>query len=160
MLFYNKNVILWHYAEQVTTQNNIDIEADNTPSTFSPLTYDFAMSSLQTLYAPHKRASNSSPTDNINMLLEPFLPTVILYSANVLANPNLWDGDFTATLLFGTNEFLQSDICNMAYLLQHIVYFLKQHSLEGQDSNNILQLELFSESAWDFISVIFESGWD
>ena len=39
-----------------------------------------------------------------------------------------------------------------------MVYFLKQHSLEGQDSNNILQLELFSESAWDFISVIFESG--
>jgi len=38
--------------------------------------------------------------------------------------------------------------------------FLKQQSLEGCDGNNIPQLELFSESAWDFISAIFESGWD
>jgi len=48
------------------------------------------------------------------MSLEPLLPMVIPYSANVTANPNLWDGNFTATLLFGTNKFLQSDICNMA----------------------------------------------
>jgi len=38
--------------------------------------------------------------------------------------------------------------------------FLKQQSLEGCDSNSIPQLELFSESAWDFIFVIFKSGWD
>jgi len=38
--------------------------------------------------------------------------------------------------------------------------FLKQRSLEGCDSNNIPQLELFGESAWEFISTIFESGWD
>jgi len=38
--------------------------------------------------------------------------------------------------------------------------FLKQRSLEGRDSNNIPQLELFGELAWEFISAIFESGWD
>jgi len=38
--------------------------------------------------------------------------------------------------------------------------FLKQQSLEGHDGNNIPQLELFGESAWEFISMIFESGWD
>jgi len=38
--------------------------------------------------------------------------------------------------------------------------FLKQRSLEGHDGNNIPQLELFGESAWEFISAIFESGWD
>jgi len=42
---------------------------------------------------------------------------VILYSANVLADPNLWDSNFTAISLFGMNEFLQSNICNMACLL-------------------------------------------
>ena len=78
---------------------------------------------------------------------------VISYSTNVLANPNLWDGNFIVTLLFGTNKFLQSNVCNMAC-------FLKQHSLEGHDGNNIPQLELFGESTWDFISIIFESGWD
>ena len=38
--------------------------------------------------------------------------------------------------------------------------FLKQQNLVERDSNNIPQLELFSKSAWEFISVIFESGWD
>jgi len=76
------------------------------------------------------------------------------------ADPNLWDSNFTATSLFGTNKFLQSNVCNMACLLQHIACFLKQRSLEGHDSNNIPQLELFGKLAWDFISVIFKSGWD
>jgi len=38
--------------------------------------------------------------------------------------------------------------------------FLKQYNLEGCNGNNIPQLELFGESAWNFISAIFESGWD
>jgi len=38
--------------------------------------------------------------------------------------------------------------------------FLKQQSLKGHNGNNIPQLELFGESAWEFISTIFESGWD
>jgi len=51
--------------------------------------YDFAMLSLQTSYASYKGASNLSLTNNINMLLEPSLPMVIPYSANVPADPNL-----------------------------------------------------------------------
>ena len=74
-------------------------------------------------------------------------------SANVPANPSLWDGNFMATSLFGTNEFLHSDVCNMAC-------FLKQRSLTGHNGNNIAQLELFGKSAWDFISAIFEARWD
>ena len=41
-----------------------------------------------------------------------------------------------------------------------MVCFLKQQSLEGHNGNNISQLELFGKLAWDFISVIFKSGWD
>jgi len=85
---------------------------------------------------------------------------VIPYSANVLADPNLWDSNFTATSLFGTNKFLQSDVHNMACSLQRMACFLKQRSLEGRDGNNIPQLELFGKSAWEFISTIFESSWD
>ena len=85
---------------------------------------------------------------------------VIPYSANVLADPNLWDGNFSAISLFGTNKFLQSNVRNIACSLQRMACFLKQWSLEECDSNNIPQLELFGESAWDFISAIFKSGWD
>jgi len=119
------------------------------PPTAGPQKYDFAMPPSQTPCVPHKDAPN-----------EPSLPTVIPYSANVLADPDLWDGNFTATSLFGINKFLQSDVCNMACSLQCMACFLKQRSLEGRNGNSIPQLELFSESAWEFISTIFESGWD
>ena len=103
----------------------MDIEADNTLFTFGPQVFDFAMPFLQTPYAPLKEASNSALTDNINMSLEPSLPMIIPYSANVLADPSFWNSNFIATLLFSTNKFLQSDICNMTCLLQHMACFLK-----------------------------------
>jgi len=66
------------YAEWVTAQNNMDIEANNAPPSAGSQKYDFAMSSSQTPRAPHKDALN-----------KPSPPTVISYSANVLADPNL-----------------------------------------------------------------------
>ena len=149
------------YTKQVAAQNNMNIMADNTPLSAGHQKYDFAMPPLQTPRASHKDALNElSPADNFNTSLELSPPMVIPYSANVPADPNLWDGNFTATSLFSTNEFLQSDVRNMACSLQRMACFLKQRSLEGRDGNNIPQLALFGESAWEFISTIFESGWD
>ena len=137
------------YTKQVAAQNNMNIMADNTPLSAGPQKYDFAMPPLQTPRASHKDALNElSPADNFNTSLELSPPMVIPYSANVPADPSLWDGNFTATSLFGTNEFLQSDVRNMACSLQCIACFLKQQSLEGRDGNNIPQLELFGKSAW------------
>ena len=124
-----------------------------------PHVIDFTMLPSQTPHGPHKDAPNDpTPSNNFNTFSELSSPTVIPYNANIPANPNLWDGNFTATSLFGTNEFLQSNVCNMACLLQCMACFLKQRSLEGHDGNNIPQLELFGELAWDFISIIFESS--
>jgi len=149
------------YAERVAAQNNMDTEADNAPSPDGPQKYNFAVPLSQAPCALHEDALNDpSPADNLIMSQEPSLPIVIPYSANIPANSNLWDGNFTATSLFGTNEFLQSDVRNMACSLQRMACFLKQRSLEGRDGNNIPQLALFGESAWEFISAIFESGWD
>jgi len=139
----------------------MDIVANNAPPFAGPQKYDFTMLPSQTPHAPHEDALNEpSPTDNFNTSPEPSPPTVIPYSANVPADPSLWDGNFIATSLFSTNEFLQSNVRNMACSLQRMACFLKQQSLEGRDGNNIPQLELFGESAWVFISAIFESGWD
>jgi len=139
----------------------MDIVANNAPPFAGPQKYDFTMLPSQMPHAPHEDTLNEpSPTDNFNTSPEPSLPTVIPYSANVLADPSLWDGNFIATSLFSTNEFLQSNVRNMACSLQCMACFLKQQSLEGRDGNNIPQLELFGESAWVFISAIFESGWD
>jgi len=121
------------YAERVAAQNNMDIVADNAPPSAGPQRYNFTMPPSQMPCAPHEDAPNDpSPADNFNMSPEPSLPMVIPYSANVPADPNLWDSNFTATSLFGTNEFLQSDVHNMACSLQRMACFLKQQSLEGR----------------------------
>jgi len=149
------------YAERVAAQNNMDIKANNASPPAGPQKYSFAMPPSQAPRVPHEDVLNEpSLAGNFNMSQEPSPPTVIPYSANIPADPNLWDGNFTATSLFGTNEFLQSDVRNMACSLQHMACFLKQRSLEGRDGNSIPQLALFGESAWEFISAIFESGWD
>jgi len=77
-------------AERVTAQNNMDIVADNALSFAGPQKYDFTMLPSQMPRAPHKDAPNEpSSTDNFNTSPEPSPPTVIPYSANVLADPNL-----------------------------------------------------------------------
>ena len=140
-------------------QNNMDIVADNALLSAGLQKYDFAMPPLLTPRAPYEDVPNNPfSADNFNMSSEPSSPTVISYSTNIPADPNPWDGNFTATSLFGTNKFLQSNVCNIACSLQCIVCFLKQQSLEGCDGNNIPQLELFGKSAWEFISAIFKSG--
>jgi len=47
-------------------------------------------------------------------------------SANILADPSLWDSNFGVISLFGTDKFLQSDVNNMTISLQCIATFLKQ----------------------------------
>jgi len=97
----------------------MDTEADNAPSPDGPQKYDFTMPPSQAPCAPHEDTLNDpSPADNLITSQEPSPPTVIPYSANVPADPNLWDGNFTATSLFSTNKFLQSDVHNMACFLK------------------------------------------
>jgi len=100
-------------------------------------------------YETKKQSMCKTPGDN-----------EVNHYTNVPADPSLWDDNFTATSLLGTNKFLNSDIYNMAYSLQQMACFLRQRNLEDCNGNNILQLKLFSESAWSFISAIFESDWD
>jgi len=148
------------YAKRVVLENNIKMSiaepliASNNPTQ----SYNFALLPLQPSCAINKAISNSSPNGHSSISIELSPPTVILYSANVPADPNLWDGNFTATSLFGTNEFLNSDIHNIACSLQHIACFLRQKNLKGHNGNNISQLDPFGESAWNFILAIFESG--
>jgi len=148
------------YAECVAANCNIDVEESNPspPSINNARRYNFSLPPSNP-HAPLEAApTNLEPTGKIDISTEPFPPSVIPYNANVPADPNLWDGNFTATSLFGTNEFLNSDMRNIACSLQRMACFLRQRNLEGLNSNNISQLDTFGESAWDFISAIFESG--
>ena len=150
-----------NYAECVTANCNMDIEIMD-PS-LSPVEnatrFSFSLPASNP-HVPLKEVPNSINISNTDISTEPSPPKVIPYSANVLVDPSLWDRNFMVTSLFGTNEFLNSDINNIMCSLQHMACFLRQWNVKDQNANNIRQLDSFSESAWDFISAIFESGWD
>ena len=55
--------------------------------------------------------------------------------------------NYSTTFLFGTNEFLKSDVYNIFYSLQQIITFLKQHNLREYNGNHITQLLPFSQVA-------------
>jgi len=149
------------YAECVATNCNMDIETTDPSFPVAENVTSFSFS----LPASNPRVSleeapNSTITGNIDISTEPSPPKVILYSANVPADPSLWDGNFMATSLFSTNEFLNSDINNVMCSLKRMACFLRQRNVKDRDTNSIRQLDPFGESTWDFISAIFESGWD
>ena len=149
------------YAERVAANCNMDIEITDPslPSAENATCFSFSLPASNPC-VPLEEVPNSATTSNIDISTEPSLPEVIPYSTNVPADPSLWDGNFTATSLFGTNKFLNSDINNITCSLKRMACFLRQQNVKDQDANNIRQLDPFGKSAWDFVSAIFESGWD
>ena len=149
------------YAERVAANCNMDIEITDPslPSAENATCFSFSLPASNPC-VPLEEVPNSATTSNIDISTEPSPPEVIPYSTNVPADPSLWDGNFTATSLFGTNKFLNSDINNITCSLKHMACFLRQQNVKDQDANNIRQLDPFGKSAWDFVSAIFESGWD
>ena len=72
------------------------------------------------MYIPHGIDTN-------NTLSSPSLePLVILYQTNQLADPQLWDSNFSPIFLFGIDKFLTSDAKNIVYFLLRIAAFIKQ----------------------------------
>ena len=149
------------YAECVAANCNMDIEiADpSLPSAENATNFSFSLPASDPRVPP-EAAPNPAVTSYSDLSTEPSPPEVIPYNANVPADPSLWDGNFSATSLFGTNEFLNSDIDNITCSLKRMACFLRQRNVKEQDANSIRQLDPFGESAWDFVSAIFESGWD
>jgi len=149
------------YAERVAANCNMDIEITDPslPSAENVTSFSFSLPASNPR-VPLEEVPNSAVTSYIDISTEPSPPEVIPYSANVPADPSLWDRNFTATSLFGTNEFLNSDINNITCSLKCMACFLRQQNVKEWDANSIRQLDPFGKSAWDFISAIFESGWD
>jgi len=102
------------YAERVATNCNMHIETMDPSLPPVKNTTHFSFSLLASNpRVPLEEAPNSINISDIDLSAEPSLPKVIPYSANIPADSSLWDGSFTVTSLFGTNEFLSSDINNI-----------------------------------------------
>ena len=114
------------YAECVTANCNIDIEITDLSLSLVKNATCFSFSLLvSNPCVPLKEVPNSINISDTNISTELSPLEVIPYSANVPADPSLWNGNFMATSLFGTNEFLNSDINNITCSLQHMSWLGK-----------------------------------
>jgi len=139
------------YAERINIENNgMDIE-----------TLDQEMEGLYSS-APSVNMLQTPPQNKevSNSITAPVTPAAIPYEANSPADPNLWDSHFGPVSLFGTNEVLQNDTCNISCSLIQIAQFIRQRNISNHDSNTIPQLNSFGDAAFDFISAIHEAGWN
>ena len=75
-------------------------------------------------------------------------------------DPQLWNGNFYPIFLFGVDKYLEEDAKNITYSLLKIAAFIKQHLLENRTAKNISQITEFKFVAWEFLSAIYESGWN
>ena len=87
--------------------------------------------------------------------------TVIPYSDNQPADPNLWDGSFSPISIFEVNKSLDKDTKNMALSLQRIRTYIKQHSVKLSSKASIpLDFEPVISLIWQLINMVYELGWE
>ena len=70
------------------------------------------------------------------------------------------NGNFHPILLHGSLEHLLFDSKNIKEFLHYITNYIKNKSIDYTKANDILDLNGMDEVAWNFISTIYESGWD
>jgi len=115
------------YAERVQTQSNkmdwaeqVEGEHQQSQGAHSIPLEEGMQTSCQTHVNDEARTAVSTP--DLELLAIP-------YQDNQPTDLLLWDGNFSAISLFGTNEFLNGDTKKIACSLQRIAKFIKQRPL-------------------------------
>jgi len=73
--------------------------------------------------------------------------SLILYSINQLANPNLWDNSTHPISIFGLNKYLDTDTNNIATSLHRTILFIKNRFLDRKTKKDILHITNFDHAA-------------
>jgi len=98
---------------------------------------------------------NNCGTENRNMF-----NVQLLYDVNQALDPESWDSNFRAILIYGSMEYLASDISNIKESLGRIQKYILGKTIESNNANNIKDLESISKVAWCLISFLYEAHWN
>ena len=82
------------------------------------------------------------------------------YNPNQVLDPDSWDSNFHAVLLYGFIEHLTSDAINIKESLIRMKKYISGKSIESEKANKIQDLMGMGKALWDFINVVYESQWD
>lgn len=117
-----------------------------------------------------KVANNTSSTcqqhvSNVDLTLN--LPQVnnvvnvqLNYNINQALDLKSQNGEFHTVSLYGSIEYLASDVKNIKESLSRIDKYILDKSINSDKANNIKDLEGVGRVAWNFLLAIYEAHWD
>ena len=82
------------------------------------------------------------------------------YNPNQTTKQDLWDRTFHSISLHNFLEYLSLDSKNIKELLYQIAKYIKNKKIDVNKSNDIPDLKGIGKTTWNFLSAIYNSGWD
>jgi len=82
------------------------------------------------------------------------------YNPDVLADPEIWGGNFHLVSLHSSIEYLASDVKNIKDSLKYITKYITNKKIDSSKANDLENFKGIGEAVWNFISSVYEANWD
>jgi len=171
------------YHKRVTMNNGMDIDSDmpvealalfykteqekqlclskvtGTSNNTRPQDVNNGASSMQSDHvdhvSPNETRGEASCDNNDNVI-----NIQIAYDPNVPTEPKLWSGNFQSISLYGSIEHIALDTKSIKDSLNFIVKYISNKKVNPKTANNLKDLDGIGNSVWNFISSVYQAGWD
>ena len=70
------------------------------------------------------------------------------YDINQATDLELWDGKFRVVSLYGSMEYIASDVKNIKESLYRMQKYILDKAIDGDKANNVKDLEGIRKGAW------------
>ena len=110
--------------------------------------------------APFIQGEGISNNSTNTCSLQKVINLQLLYDTNQITDQESWGRSFHPISLHSSLKYFLSDVINIKELLKHIIKYVKQKSIEPNKTNKVPDLKSVGEATWNFISVLYNSGWD
>ena len=112
---------------------------------------------LKTISKPQDKSisnnnSNKNPQKTFNMQL--------LYDVNQTIEQDTWNRNFHSISLYRSLKHLPSNANNIKKSLYRMIKYILNKKIENSKSNEVNDFKDIDKVAWNFISAIYELGWD
>jgi len=101
---------------------------------------------------PYDAASYNEDENIINIQLP--------YDPNTPTEPDLWSGNFHPISLHGSIEQIASDTKSIKDSLNFMAKYIANKKVNPKNANELKDFDGIDDSVWNFISAIYQSGWD
>jgi len=171
------------YHKRVTMNNGMDIDSDmpveapalsykteqekqshlskvtGTSNNTRPQGVNNGASSMQSDRVDHvspNETCGEAPCDNNDNVIN----IQIAYDPNMPTEPKLWSGNFQSISLYGSIEHIASDTKSIKDSLNFMVKYISNKKVNPKTTNNLKDLDGIGNSVWNFISSVYQAGWD